>query len=182
MAIVAMAIVVGAIGILWWLPAEQSVEPPVSVVQNLTPVPNLALADTVSVPRLLPHGEEYPQNDISIEAYFARYGGIAAVDLRTKRIREGVAANIREEMVGTRVSWNGYVDRIADAPSGKVTLVLVVTDGLPGLDTALIRFPAALHDQLHGYQKGDHVRVVAVFDEIMTVFPLLRGESVESIL
>ena len=90
-----------------------------------------------------------------------------------------MAAKIREEMVGTQVTWNGYVDRIADASSGKVTLVLAMTDGPAGLDTALIRFPAALHDQLHGYQKGDHVRVVAVFDEIITVFPLLHGKSAE---
>jgi hypothetical protein len=173
------AIVVVAIAVLVWFPAEQSSELPALIVQSPTPVQKLAPADTRSVPLPSPPGEVYPENDISFEAYFARFGGIAAVDLKTKKIREGVAAKIREEMVGTQVTWNGYVDRIADASSGKVTLVLAMTDGPAGLDTALISFPAALHDQLHGYQKGDHVRVVAVFDEIITVFPLLHGKSAE---
>ncbi len=173
------AIVVLAIGVLLWLPVEQSSERPVPVVDNPTTVPELSAADTASGPRLLPPGDEYPKSNVSIEAYFARFGGVAAVDLKTKKIREDVAARIREEMVGTQVTWNGYVDRIADTSSGAVTLVLAKKDGAAGLDTALIRFPAALHDQLHGYEKGDHVRVVAIFDDIMTVFPLLRGKSVE---
>ncbi|HIF91876.1 MAG TPA: hypothetical protein EYQ60_01920 [Myxococcales bacterium] len=123
----------------------------------------------------------HPENDISFEAYFARFGGAAAVDLKSKKIREGMEAEIRDEMVGTQVTWNGYVDRIAEASSGEVTLVLNMTDGPAGLDTAMIRFSAALHDQLHGYEKGHHVRVVAVYDKVMTVFPLLRGKSVELI-
>jgi hypothetical protein len=56
-----------------------------------------------------------------------------------------------------------------------------MTDGPAGLDTVLIRFPATLHDQLHAYENGHHVRVVAVYDKIMTLFPLLRGKSVERI-
>ena len=173
-------IVVLAIGVLWWLPAEQSSEIPTPVVRNPTPVPELVPADTASVSHL-PAGEVYPKNDISIEAYFARFGGIAAVNLKTKKVREAVAAKIHEEMIGTQVTWNGYVDRIVDASSGGVMLVLTMEDGPAGLDTAVIRFPAALNDQLHACKKGDHVRVVAVFDEIMALFPLLRGESLESI-
>jgi len=175
------AIVVLAIGVSLWLPAEQSPEPPVPDVQSTTPVPKLDPADTVLEPRRLPPGDVYPENDISIEAYFARFGGIAAVDLKTKKIREAVSERIRKEMVGTQVTWNGYVDRIADGSPGKMTLVLAMANGPSGLDTALVRFPSVLRDQLHGYAKGDHVRVVAVFDEIMTVFSLLRGMSVESI-
>jgi hypothetical protein len=150
-------------------------------VQNPTPVLKLASANKSLSPVSLPPGEVHPVNDISIEAYFARFGGVAAVDLKSKKIREGVAAEIRKEMVGTQVTWNGYVDRIADASSGEVTLVLKMTDGPAGLDTALIRFSAAMHDQLHAYEKGHHVRVVAVYDKIMTLFPLLRGKSVERI-
>ena len=174
------AIVVLAIGVSLWLPVDQSSESTSVLVQNPTPVLKPVPANS-STPVALPPGDVHPENDISIEAYFERFGGIAAVDLKSKTIREGVAAEIREEMVGTQVTWNGYVDRIAEASSGAVTLVLKMTDGAAGLDTVLIRFPAALHDQLHGYENGHHVRVVAVYDKIMTLFPLLRGKSVERI-
>lgn len=173
------AIVVFAIGVSLWFPADQSSDPTSLLEQNTTLVLKPAPANQPSSPVMLPPRDVHPENDISIEAYFARFGGVTAVDLKSRKIREGVAEKIREEMVGTQVTWNGYVDRIANAVSGEVTLVLKMTDGPAGLDTALIRFPAALHDQLHAYDKGYHVRVVAVFDEIMTVFPLLSGKSVE---
>jgi hypothetical protein len=166
-----------------WLQEDRSFESTPLLVQNPTPVlPPVSANKSSSPVRLslpLQPGDVHPENDISIEAYFARFGGIASVDLKTKKIRDGVATKILEEMVGTQVTWDGYVDRIADAVSGEVTLVLKMTDGPAGLDTALIRFPSTLRDQLHDYEVGYHVRVVAVFDEIMTVFPLLRGKSVE---
>lgn len=169
------------IGISLWLPVDQSREPSSPFVQNPTPTLNLVPANTSLRPVSLPPGEIHPENDISIQGYFARFGGIATVDLKTKKIREGVAAEISEEMVGTQVTWNGYVDRIADASSGEVTLILKMTEGPAGLDIALVRFPAALHDQLHAYEKGHHVRVVAVYNKNMTLFPVLRGKSIERI-
>ena len=141
------------------------------------PVPD---NESAAPPQAMPK-TPYPANDISLEAYFAEFGGIAAMDLKAKKIRPDVEAKIREQMIGTQVTWEGYVKKIADAGSGGLTLVLSKTDAAVGLESAMIRFSAELHDQLDAYQQGDHVRVVAVFDDIMTVFPLLSGHSVESI-
>ena len=77
------------------------------------------------------------------------------------------------------MTWDGYVKRVQDLPSGRVVLVLALSPELTGLESAMIKFSAARSDQLHAFQKGDFVRVVAVYDKVASVFPSLRGKSVE---
>jgi hypothetical protein len=62
-----------------------------------------------------------------------------------------------------------------------VTLVLGLSSEDAGLDTAMVRYSGAWHDVVLAYRKGDHVRVVAIYDKIVSVFPSLRGISIEEI-
>jgi hypothetical protein len=45
----------------------------------------------------------------------------------------------------------------------------------------MVKFSPTWTEELLGYQKGEHVRVVGLFDRVFTVFPSLNGMSVEVI-
>jgi hypothetical protein len=171
----AIAVAVLVVGALLWHPEAGS--PVVPSAETPTPAPQ----DAVGLPQLIPEGQEFPKSDISINQYFERFGGAAVVDVDTKKIREDVVAKLQEELVGKQVTWDGYVRRVEDAPSGRVTLVLGLKAQQTGLDTAMIRFSGSWRDVLHTYRQGDRVRVVAIYDKIVSVFPSLRGISIEEI-
>jgi hypothetical protein len=185
----ATALLVIAGGVLWLRASEPPERPsPVAALAPApavppapAPLPNSKRPDVAGLPPLFPEGVEYPKSDLSIDEYFANFGGAKVLDPATKKIRDDVAAKLRDELVGKQVTWDGYVQRIENAPSGRVTLVLALKPGQTGLDAAMIRFAAGWGEQIHAYQKGDRVRVVAVYDKIVSVFPSLRGLSVESI-
>jgi len=120
-------------------------------------------------------------NEISFEDYIEEFGGLAVLDLKTRTLRTEVTDRIHEELVGTEVTWDGYVSRVAEAAAGGGTLVLGMKESETGLDAALVRVSPDLYEEVQTYQAGDHMRVVARFDGIRTVFPLLSGRSVELI-
>ena len=169
------------VGALLWHQEEEPLEVSSAMAPAPKPPPEPAPQDVAGLPPLIMAGEEFPKSDISISQYFERFGGAAVVDVETKKLREDVVAKLQEELVGKQVTWDGYVQRVEDAPSGRVTLVLALKAQQTGLDSAMIRFPASSRDLLHAYQKGDHVRVVAVYDKIVSVFPSLRGISIEPV-
>lgn len=145
------------------------------------PAPEPGARDVPGLPALFPEGMDHPRSEITIDQYFGRFGGGGVIDPETRAMRGDVAETLREELVGKRVTWDGYVQRVAAAPSGRVLLVISVAAGAGGLESAMIRFSAAWSDHIHGYQPGDRVRVVGVYDKVVAVFPSLRGISVEAL-
>jgi hypothetical protein len=141
-----------------------------------------AIVEVVDTPPAVEEIDQIPEdNDISFEAYIEKFGALAVMDLKTRTIRDEVSSRINDEMVGTEVTWDGYVNRVAEAAAGGGTLVLGIREGATGLDAALVRVSPELYDEVQGYQAGDHMRVVARFDGLNTVFPLLSGRSFELI-
>ena len=96
-------------------------------------------------------------------------------------MRPEAAAKIKQELVGKQVSWEGYVRRVETAPSGRLVLILQLDPGSATLRTAMVKFSPVWKDELLGYQKGQHVRVVGLFDRVFTLFPSLNGMSVETL-
>ncbi|MDE0885428.1 MAG: hypothetical protein OSB70_07845 [Myxococcota bacterium] len=166
-----------ALGATPWLlkdAADRTVESPETATSPA------AIVQVVDMPTAAEEIDQIPEdNDISFEAYVDKFGALTVMDLRTRTLRDGVSSQIREEMVGTEVTWDGYVNRVADAAAGGGTLVLGIREGATGLDAALVRVSPELYDEVQGYQAGDHMRVVARFDGLKTIFPLLSGKSFE---
>ncbi len=146
------------------------------------PPPTASIAPVPAAYAPLFRGDESASDSaISLGEYFQRFGAVAMIDPETKRVREEVAAQIREELVGKQVTWDGYVQRVEDMPSGRVMLVLGANSAHAGIEAAMVKFSPKWRDQLYTYQQGDAVRVVAVYDKTVSVFPSLRGKSVVAI-
>ncbi len=148
----------------------RSPEPPESPFAEAPP---LLSPDAAGTAPLFPEGMEHPTAEITLDQYFADFGGVEAVEPEKQQARE--------ELVGKRVTWEGYVQRVKDARSGNALLTMSLEPQLAQLHAALIRFPPEWREQLHAFEKGDHVRVVAVYDGVVSVFPTLRGISVEAV-
>ncbi len=154
-------------------PAEEAAEAP-------PPLASVAPPAVAYAP--LFRGDEDPSDSaISLREYFQRFGAVAMIDPETKRVREEIAAQIREELVGKQVTWDGYVQRVEDMPSGRVMLVLGANRAQAGIEAAMVKFSPEWREELYTYQQGDAVRVVAVYDKTVSVFPSLRGKSVVAI-
>jgi hypothetical protein len=134
--------------------------------------------DAAGVPPLIPEGIELEPSEMGIDEYFERYGGVDALAPDADAIREDLAAEIEEQLVGKQVTWDGYVARIRDAPSGRVMLV-VTRDREESPEAAMVRMSAAWSDYVHAIPEGTHVRVVGVFDKLIGVFPSLAASSIE---
>jgi len=156
-------------------------EPASASTTNAPQTPAPPKPDVAGLPALITPGKDYPVSDVTIDEYFEVYSATNALDMETRKIRADLLAKVQEELVGKQVTWDGYVQRVENAPSGRVTLVLALNPGPPKLEVAMIRYSAGLSKELHAYQIGDHVRTVAVFDKIVSVFPSLRGISIEPI-
>ena len=143
--------------------------------------PTQALRDVPGLPALYIEGREYEKNDIPLGDYFAEFSPEIVIDPETKKIRPEAAAKIKQELVGKQVTWDGYVRRVETAPSGRLVLVLQLEPGGASLKTAMVKFSPVWKNELLSYQRGDHVRVVGLFDRVFTMFPSLNGMSVEAI-
>jgi len=180
------AATVVAIGVaLLWLGCSESPEGPSPEAPApeaaQPPPPDPTAPDVVGLPPLFQEGAEYEESSMSLEEYFAKFGPALVMDPETKKVRPDLVAVLREELVGKQVTWDGYVKRIKDAPSGRVMLVLALKPEQTGLDSAMVMYSSAWAGYLRGYRHGERVRVVAVFDGLVTAFPSLRGISVEAI-
>ena len=181
---VAMAALVVAIGGGFLLgrssgPAEESTI--VAREETEAASPNVELRDVPGLPALYVEGREYEKNDMPFSDYFATFSPEVMIDPETKKMRPESAAKIKQELVGKQVTWDGYVRRVETAPSGRLVLVLQVAPGDATLRTAMVKFSPIWKNELLGYQKGEHVRVVGLFDRVFSVFPSLNGMSVEAI-
>jgi hypothetical protein len=137
--------------------------------------------DVPGLPALYIEGREYEKNDITLSEYFAEFNTEAVIDPETKKMRPESAAKIKQELIGKQMTWDGYVRRVETAPSGRLVLVLQQDLGASTLKTAMVKFSPIWKNELLGYEKGEHVRVVGLFDRVFTVFPSLNGMSVEII-
>jgi hypothetical protein len=177
----AVLLVVGG-AVLWQRgpapPAEPISVAPEPEPEATEPTP---LLDVAGLPPLFPEGMDHPKSEISLDEYFAQYGAEAAYNPEANKFREDLEPTLQDELIGKQVTWEGYIQRIEDAPSGRVMLVITPDPEKPGLNAAMIKYSAGLSEQIHAYNKGDRVRVVAVYDKLMTVIPSLRGISVELI-
>lgn len=142
--------------------------------------PSPTTPDVAGLPPLVPEGIELEPSEVGIDEYFNRYGGIEAMENDADVMREDLAAEIQERFVGKQVTWDGYVARVRDAPSGRVMLVLT-RDQEESAQAAMVRLSAAWSEYVHALPVGAHVRVVGVFDKLIGVFPSLAGISVEPV-
>ena len=143
--------------------------------------PEDAPRDVPGLPALYIEGREYERNDMPLAAYFEEFSPEVVIDPDTRKMRPEAAARLKEELVGKQVTWHGYVHRVETAPSGRIVLVMQTTPGVTTAQTAMIKFSPVWADELQSYRKGQHVRVVGLFDRVFTVFPTLNGMSVEAI-
>ena len=118
------------------------------------------VVDVEGVPPLFPEGRQHPANPISLNAYFERFGTSQLIDGETRTARPDLLESLEQELVGKQVTWDGYVDRVRPLPSGRATLVITPAPEKPGLDVAMVKFPAGDTEELLSYAKGDRVRVV----------------------
>jgi len=181
MGIFAGALAVLAIGFaaVWFGGARPEPEP-ARPARPAVPAPGPTDPDVVGLPALFPEGLDHPQSNLDMDAYFAAYGSREITNPATDRIREDVEAQLTEELKGKEVTWEGYVARIQDAPSGRV-MVMVTLRPNATAEAAMFHFSAAWSDHIHAYEKGEHVRVVGVYDKLLGVFPSLRAKSIEPI-
>lgn len=156
-------------------------EGPAVVTRDPAPAPPEELRDVPGLPALFIEGREYEKNDMPLDDYFAVFSPEVVIDPDTKKIRPEAAAKIRKELVGKQMTWDGYVRKVETAPSGRLVLILQVEPGGATIRTAMIKFSPVWKNELLGYRKGEHVRVVGLFDRVFTVFPSLNGMSVEAI-
>lgn len=139
------------------------------------------LHDVPGLPELYIEGREYEKNDMPLVDYFVKYDPKDMIDPETKKMRPEAAAKIKQELVGKQVTWEGYVRRVETAPSGRLILVFQVDSGNATLNTAMAKFSPVWKDELLGYEKGQRVRVVGLFERVFTLFPSLNGMSVEAV-
>ena len=178
---VPMAIAMLLGGALALLPAcqrEAEPAPEAPVVEVLPPSPTAP--DVAGLPPLVPGGVEREESELAIQDYFDRYGGVDALEPDEDVLRSDLASEIQAELVGKQVTWDGYVARIQDAPSGRVMLVLT-RDPEKSAEAAMVRFSAAWSEYVHAVPIGTRVRVVGVFDKLIGVFPSIAGISVETL-
>lgn len=177
---VVVALVVAG-GIASWFNSAPAVEErPPQAAAPIAPPPGETEPDVAGLPPLFPEGQDLPESDVTFAQYYEEFDDEEILDPRTSQLREEKAAQIREEIGGKRVTWEGYVARVRDAPSGRVMIMLTLNER-PSAEAALFTFSAAWSDHVRGYQKGDHVRVVGVYDRMMGSFPSMRGMSIEPI-
>lgn len=145
------------------------------------PISKEKLRDVPGLPALYIEGREYEKNDMPLADYFVKFDPNDMIDPDTKKMRPEAVAKIKQELVGKQVTWEGYVRRVDTAPSGRLVLVFQVDSGNATLNTAMAKFSPVWKDELLGYEQGQRVRVVGLFDRVFTLFPSLNGMSVEAI-
>ena len=181
--VVAVALILAVVGgFLLGQGSEPAVAPVVATPDPAsTTTPTEELRDVPGLPALFIPGREYEKNDIPLGDYFAQFSPEVVIDPDTKKIRPEAAAKIRQELVGKQMTWDGYVRKVETAPSGRLVLLLQLEPGAATYRTAMIKFSPVWKNELLGYSKGEHVRVVGIFDRVFTAFPSLNGMSVEVI-
>ncbi len=179
--LIATGLVLAVAGGFYLGKGSEPTEAPAVAERDSAQTPTEVTRDVPGLPALYIEGREYEKNDITLSEYFAEFNTEAVIDPETKKIRPESAAKIKQELVGKQMTWDGYVRRVENAPSGRLILVLQLAPGGSTLKTAMVKFSPIWKEELLGYQKGEHVRVVGLFDRVFTVFPSLNGMSVEVI-
>ncbi|MDJ0787611.1 MAG: hypothetical protein QNK05_12450 [Myxococcota bacterium] len=144
------------------------------------PPPSPTDPDVEGLPPLVAPGVEREESELAIGDYFDRYGGVDALEPNEDVLRADLAQEIEAELVGKQITWDGYVARIQDAPSGRVMLVLT-RDREQSAEAAMVRLSAAWSEYVHAVPIGTRVRVVGVFDKTIGVFPSIAGISLETL-
>lgn len=181
--VVAVAVALGA-GFLLGRRSEQGTAAPVAAVDEqaeAAPSSEDPPTDVRGLPALYIPGREYERNDMPITEYFSEFSPEVMIDPETRKVRPEAAERLKEELVGKQVTWEGYVQRVKTAPSGRLVLVMQATQDGSAAQTAMIKFSPVWADELQSYRRGQHVRVVGLFDRVFTVFPSLNGMSVEAL-
>jgi len=180
--VVVAALVVAVGGGFWLGQTSAPAEAPAIVTREArAPTPKEELSDVPGLPALYIEGREYEKNDMPLADFFVEYSPTNMIDPETKKMRPEAVAKIKQELVGKQVTWDGYVRRVETAPSGRLVLVLQVDSGAATLNTAMVKFSPVWKNELLGYAKGQHVRVVGLFDRVFTLFPSVNGMSVEAV-
>ena len=83
-----------------------------------------------------------------------------------------------EDLLGKKVTWEGYVGDVMDGRSGIMLAILLFKDNDPVKMISVIHFPESFRTQLYSFRADDHVLVEGIYTGAELGFPTLEGISV----
>lgn len=81
------------------------------------------------------------------------------------------------KLVGSRVSWVGYLSRVSRSDD---TVYVTIGEDQDSVAGALASFPATFETELFALRNGDLVEIAAIYEGGPTLLPNLRGISINT--